>query len=59
MTWELAKIILKVCDDREKLGYDTLTDSDVMDIIDEAERKGIPCGREELIEAGLERTENI
>lgn len=57
MTKELAQIIMAKIDEREKLGYDTLTDSDVMDIIDECNEKGIPCTRTELIEAGIEKDE--
>ena len=40
------------------MGYDSLTDSDVMDIIDEAKGRNVPCGQQELIEDGLERGDN-
>ena len=53
MTKELKQLILSKCEENEKLGFNYLTDSDVDDIIEEAEIWGIPCGRKELTEAGI------
>ena len=54
MTKELKEIILAKCDEREKAGYDSLTDSDIMDILDECKRKGIFVSRKELEMLGLD-----
>ena len=40
--------------EREKAGYESLYDSDVMDIMDECKRRGVPFTRQDLIDAGLE-----
>ncbi len=48
MTKELKEIILAKCDERERLGYDHLNDSDIMDILEECERKGVPVTRKEI-----------
>lgn len=48
MTKELKEIILKKCDEREKMGYETLVDSDIMDILEECEQKNIPVTRQML-----------
>lgn len=45
---KLKKIILAKCDEREREGYDHLTDSDIMDIIEECERKRIEVTRKKL-----------
>ena len=50
---EIKKIILAKCDEREKRGYDNLTDSDVMDILDECRDKGFELTRKELKKLGL------
>lgn len=47
---KLKKIILAKCDEREREGYDYLTDSDIMDIIEECERKRIEVTRKKLEE---------
>ena len=39
-------IILDKCDERESRGYDTLNDSDVMDILEECERLDVEISRE-------------
>lgn len=54
MTKELKEIILKKIEEGEKHGWDFLSDSDVLDIIEEAKAKDIPCGRKELHEAGID-----
>lgn len=41
MTKELKDIILAKCDEREARGYDYLTDSDILDILLECEKKNI------------------
>ena len=51
---KLKKIILAKCDEREREGYDSLTDSDIMDIIEECERRGIEVTREKLKEFGID-----
>lgn len=51
---KLKKIILAKCDEREREGYDRLTDSDIMDIIEECERRGIEVTREKLKEFGID-----
>lgn len=51
---KLKKIILAKCNEREHEGYDHLTDSDIMDIIEECERRGIEVTREKLKELGID-----
>lgn len=51
---EIKKIILAKCDEQEREGYDHLTDSDIMDIIEECERRGIEITREKLKEFGID-----
>lgn len=51
---KLKKIILAKCDEREREGYDHLTDSDIMDIIEECERRGIEVTREKLKKFGID-----
>lgn len=41
-------IILNKCNERENLGYDNLTDSDIMDILEECERQNQPIPRKEI-----------
>lgn len=48
MTEELKNIILATCEERDHLGYDHLTDSDIMDILEECHRRNIPVTRKEL-----------
>lgn len=50
---KIAKIILAKCDERKKAGYDSLTDSDIMDIFDECELQGISVTRKELKSMGI------
>lgn len=50
---ELKEIVIAKCDEVEKRGYDFLTDSDVLDIIDECKEKGIPVTRKELAVLGM------
>ena len=52
MTKELKEIVLKKCDERERAGYKHLTDSDIMTILEECERKNIHVTRKELEELG-------
>ena len=52
MTKELKDIILAKCDERERMGFDHLTDSDIMSILEECERKGIPVTRKEIEQLG-------
>lgn len=51
---KIKKIILAKCNEREREGYDSLTDSDIMDIIEECERRGIEVTREKLKEFGID-----
>lgn len=51
---KLKKIILAKCDEREREGYDHLTDSDIMDIIEECQRKRIEVTREKLKALGID-----
>ena len=53
MTKDIKDIILAKCDERERLGYDHLNDSDVTDIIEECKRKNIPVTRKELEQLGM------
>lgn len=48
MTKEFIEIVLAKCDERERMGYDNLTDSDIMDILAECERKNIDVTRKDL-----------
>ncbi len=54
MEQELKDIILKKCSELEEQGYNTLTDSDVMDILVECERKNISVSRKNLEQLGLD-----
>ncbi len=54
MTEELKSIILAKCDERERLGYDHLNDSDIMSILEECERKNIPVTRKEIEQLGVD-----
>ena len=54
MTKELKEIILAKCDECERQGHDFLTDSDIMDILEEAQRKGIEVTRKELEQLSLD-----
>ncbi len=54
MTKELKDIILVKCDEREQMGFDHLNDSDIMDIIEECERKNIPVTRKEIEQLGMD-----
>ena len=54
MNKELKDIILAKCNERESQGYDTLTDSDIMDILEECERKQIKITRKELEQLGMD-----
>ena len=51
---ELKNVILAKCDERERLGYDHLGDSDIIDILEECERKNIPVTRKELEKLGMD-----
>ena len=51
---KIKKIILAKCDEREREGYDYLTDSDIMDIIEECERKKLDVTRIKLKELGID-----
>ncbi len=48
MTEELKNIILTKCGERDRLGYDHLTDSDIMGILEECHNRNIPVTRKEL-----------
>ena len=50
---KFKQVILAKIDERERMGYDCLTDSDVKDILDELDRKRIPYTKEDLINVGL------
>ena len=54
MNRDLVLIVLEKCNEREKAGYDTLTDSDVMDILEECERIGVNATRQDLKELGID-----
>ncbi len=54
MTKELKDVILAKCDERERMGFDHLNDSDVMDILEECERKNIPVTRKEIEQLGMD-----
>ena len=54
ITKELKEIILKKCDEREKQGHDFLTDSDVMDVLEECHRRKIPVSRKDLKQLGMD-----
>jgi hypothetical protein len=49
----LKKVVIAKCDEREKAGFDHLNDSDIMDILEECQRKGIKYTRQDLEELGL------
>ena len=49
----IKDIIFKKIEERENAGYDSLTDSDVMDILDECERNKIELSRKELKRFGF------
>ena len=49
----LKDVVLAKCDEREKAGFDHLNDSDIMDILEECQRKGIKYTRQDLEELGL------
>lgn len=50
---ELIDIILTKYEKRERMGYDHLNDSDIMDILEECERRNITITREELEQLGM------
>ncbi len=54
MTKELKDIILAKCDERERMGFGHLNDSDIMDILEECERKNIPVTRKEIEQLGID-----
>ena len=56
---KFKQVILEKIDERERMGFDCLTDSDVMDILEELDRRRIPYTREDLIKVGLERNSDI
>ena len=53
MTKELKDIILAKCDECERNGFDYLSDSDVMDILEECERRNISVTRKEIEQLGM------
>ena len=53
MTKELKDIILTKCDECERNGFGYLNDSDVMDILEECERRNIFVTRKELEQLGM------
>lgn len=50
---DFADIIYEKVREREQSGYDCLCDSDIKDILDECDRRGIPVTRTELELMGL------
>ena len=52
MNKELRDIILAKCDERERMGFDHLNDSDITSILEECERKNIPVTRKEIEQLG-------
>lgn len=42
------EIILQKCQEREAAGYQTIHDSDIHDIIEECQRRGVPLSRKEF-----------
>ena len=50
---EARTIILAKCNEMEAMGYDYLSDSDIMDILEECRRKNIPASRKMLEQIGL------
>ncbi|WP_156092990.1 hypothetical protein [Lachnospira multipara] len=54
MNKELKDIVLAKCNERENQGYDSLRDSDIMDILEECERKQIKITRKELEQLGMD-----
>jgi len=53
MTKELKDIILTKCDECERNGFDYLDDSDIMDILEECERRNIFITRKEIEQLGM------
>jgi muramoyltetrapeptide carboxypeptidase LdcA involved in peptidoglycan recycling len=53
MTKELKGIILAKCDECERNGFWYLNDSDIMDILEECERRNIPVTRKEIEQLGM------
>lgn len=53
MTKELAELILKHVEEKERMGCQSFYGDDIIDIVEEAKEKGIPCGKQEMIEAGF------
>lgn len=53
MTKEFIEIVLAKCDERERMGYDNLTDSDIMDILAECGRKNIDVTHKDLERLGM------
>jgi len=54
MNKELRDIILAKCDERERMGFNHLNDSDIMDILEECERKNIHVTRKEIEQLGMD-----
>ncbi len=54
MTKELRDIIIAKCDERERMGFDHLNDSDITSILEECERKNIPVTRKEIEQLGMD-----
>ncbi len=54
MSKELKDIIVAKCDERERMGFDHLNDSDIMSILEECERKNIPVTRKEIEQLGMD-----
>ncbi len=54
MTKEFKDIILAKCDERERMGFDHLNNSDIMNILKECERKNIPVTRKEIEQLGMD-----
>lgn len=53
--WDvIKKAVLQKCEDREKHGYKNLTDSNIMDIIEDCERKGVRMTRKDLECLGMD-----
>lgn len=50
----IKQIILDKCEEREKLGYETLQDSDIMDILDNLRERGITLTKEEMKNLGFD-----
>ncbi len=54
----IKQVILAKCQERETYGYTNLQSSDVTSILNELEQKGIELTRDELINLGLEESDN-